>query len=127
MAEDQAALTAKRTAAVARDVEVEMVTMKAVGIRPQDRAERPTGPAMQLAQDTPLAPGAPIAQHRQLGPIGQADACDVDGIAAPMLGNPRTGLVVAGPARIGGHNPQRPHTDPIAPDIGHKALAHPLL
>ena len=87
-----------------RNVEMKMVTMKAVRLRPQHRAKGPTGPAMQVAQNSPLAPRAPIAEHRQLAAIGQPDARYVDGIAAPMLGYPRAGLVVACPARVRGHH-----------------------
>src|SRR5262249_20371783 len=97
-------------AAMAREVEVEVVAMVKVVGRPQHGGEFATGAAMHLAQEIAFGQGTPPAAFDvHDASVGEHEPRDVDGVGMAVLGQVGTIDVVHGSARIGGREPEFDH------------------
>ena len=66
---------------MAREVEVEVITVEAVGFGAEDRCERPAGPTVNRAKKRTLGNVAiPTREHGYLSTIRQLEGRNVKGI-----------------------------------------------
>jgi len=88
-----------------REIEMEMVAMKAVVARAEHRREILAGSIMDAAQKSPLPLRAePAARHADGPSVRQPEAADVDGIGIGVLRDERPFDTIHRPARIRGKN-----------------------
>ena len=93
-----------------RGIEVEMILMIAVRVRPENGAKWPASGFVELLEDAAFFAASPSIQDRQSLTVLEAKTTEIDRIAFAVLGHFRTGTVVACPARI-----VRCHLNPCEP------------
>lgn len=117
------ATVAART--VAGRVEMEVVTMKAVGIRSQHGAENSASGILGALQPlTQLRLAPPVQQGNDLF-VMQIEPRNIDGAPFGMFRQFRTGLAVSGPAGITSRHTQTSQTASQTLKRGFGALLHP--
>src|SRR5262245_763559 len=112
-------------AAVAGEVEMEVVAMAEVIGRAEHGGEYATGAAMHVAQNVAFGQAAPPAgldvHHAS---VGEHKPRDVDRVGMAVLGQAGAVDVVHGPARVGGSDSELDHLD--AQVIARSWNYHPL-
>lgn len=93
-----------------RGIEVEMILMIAVRVRPENGAKWPASGFVELLEDAAFFAASPSIQDRQSLTVLEAKATEIDRIAFAVLGHFGTGPVVACSAGVmGGHlDPGKP-------------------
>ena len=116
-------------AAVAGEIQMEVIVMVAVGLGAEHGRELAAGAIVHSPQKRLLTRlSAPAAFHRDCLAIAEKKRGDVDGVGVPVLGQPSAVDMIDRPAGIGCHHLQ---LDQVAAEIvarrGPHRLAHPAL
>src|SRR5215831_2307201 len=103
------------SSAMAREVEMEVVAMVEVVVRPEHGGEYATGAAIDIAQEIALGQGSPpAALDVDDASVREHEPRDVDGVGMAVLGQVGTVDVVHGSARVRGRQSKFDHLRPQA-------------
>src|SRR5687768_6023189 len=97
-------------------VEMKMVAVEGVGIRPEHDSEAPAGGGVDVAKEAAhvLVAAVPAGQDRDPAPVGEDERADVDGIGPAMLAEAGAGAAVDRAAAVGAEalDPDDPAAEP---------------
>ena len=85
-------------------VEVEVIGVGCIMVRPKDNVEGLTGAFVNISQEScflRLPAAVPVSFHGHSGAVGEYEPSDVDGIGACVFAKPTVGTVVDIPAGVG--------------------------